>query len=70
MTSATAGCSTQSFATRGRYHDRDYLFDLETDYAQENDLESPELRRRMDQLLSRLLAAHESPPEQFEVRTP
>lgn len=54
------------FSGRSEYHDRDYLFDIETDYEQETNLEDPETRKRFDDLMSRLLAEHDAPKEQFE----
>ncbi len=56
---------TQAFTTRNEYHEQDYLFDLENDYSQECNIEDPELKNRMIDLLSKVMKDHDSPDEQF-----
>jgi arylsulfatase A-like enzyme len=56
---------TQAFATRNKYHEQDYLFDLETDYTQDHNIEDAELISNMTDLLIRTMKEHDSPEEQF-----
>lgn len=57
---------TQDFSSRTEYHDRDYLFDLESDYAQMENLTDETIHSRMVDLMKQLLLEHDAPDEQFE----
>lgn len=58
--------TTQRFTERTQYHDKDYLFDIEHDYEQQNDLDDPDTHTRMSELLARLMVEHDAPDDQFE----
>jgi hypothetical protein len=46
--------------------DRSFLFDLETDPAQENPLDDPRIEETMCAKMGELMRANDAPPELFE----
>ena len=58
--------STQSTRGRNPYNRRDYVFDLDTDYAQTRNVCDSALSAALDEVLIAAMKAHDSPPEQFQ----
>jgi arylsulfatase A-like enzyme len=57
---------TQNFNLPGEHIRNNLLFDLRTDYAQQQPIRDEALERRFMELLRKALVQHDSPDEQFE----
>ncbi len=57
---------TQSFENRKVYNEKNLLFNILKDYAQEHPIEDAALEETMKQKLRMALTRHDAPLEQFE----